>query len=285
MLRIANDPRPESSRVWRGPASTRRCCLRLLGGRGSTGSRPRARTPCSSMSERSTFLTSPPAATRASSRRCGRWDCTLNCIASVLSRVSVRKLDTEVAVRPGRGQRGPPHPTHVGKQPMTATPYWWTCLPRDSMLLASSGASAGGWVQKNSPRWTSPPSALAAPTDASRTYRLTERNCCRASEKTLDEFKVCLSSISAQAKLNAPSRLAKTRRHAERDYWDMKLRLGFNRHDGCSWCGLHRHLRIVALLQAFIALHTEGFAPSRFGEAADLDQHPTGRSGSSSFDR
>jgi len=90
-------------------------------------------------------------------------------------------------------------------------------------------------------------------------------------EKT-DEFKYYLSSLSARSTLTSLVRLAKMRWHVERDYQDMKQELGFDRYEGRSWGGLHRHLAMVALMHAFIALHMEAFSPSRLAEEVDLER-------------
>lgn len=74
-------------------------------------------------------------------------------------------------------------------------------------------------------------------------------------------FKYYLSSMSARSGLRSLVRLAKMRWHIERDYQDMKQELGFDRYEGRSWGGLHRHLAMVALMHAFISLHMEAFSP------------------------
>lgn len=89
-------------------------------------------------------------------------------------------------------------------------------------------------------------------------------------EKT-GEFKYYLSSISARATLKTLLGVAKMRWHVERDYQDMKQQLGFDKYEGRSWGGLHRHLAMVALMHAFIALHSEGFSPSGLTESVDLE--------------
>jgi len=89
-------------------------------------------------------------------------------------------------------------------------------------------------------------------------------------EKT-GEFKYYLSSMSARASLKSLVRLAKMRWHVERDYQDMKQQLGFDRYEGRSWGGLHRHLAMVALMHAFIALHMEDFSPSGLADGMDLE--------------
>lgn len=75
------------------------------------------------------------------------------------------------------------------------------------------------------------------------------------------DFKYYLSSTSSRLNLKAMVRLAKMRWHIERDYQDMKQELGFDKYEGRSWGGLHRHLAMVALMHAFIALHVGAFSP------------------------
>lgn len=90
-------------------------------------------------------------------------------------------------------------------------------------------------------------------------------------EKT-GEFKYYLSSLSARSSLVSLVRLIKMRWHVERDYQDMKQELGFDRYEGRSWGGLHRHLAMVALMHAFIALHQEVFSPCELDEEMDLER-------------
>jgi SRSO17 transposase len=85
------------------------------------------------------------------------------------------------------------------------------------------------------------------------------------------DFKFYLSSLSRRSPLPSLVRLAKMRWHVERDYQDMKQELGFDRYEGRSWGGLHRHLAMVALMHAFIALHMEDFSPSGFCDAVDME--------------
>jgi SRSO17 transposase len=87
-------------------------------------------------------------------------------------------------------------------------------------------------------------------------------------------FKYYLSSMSARSALRSLVRLAKMRWHVERDYQDMKQELGFDRYEGRSWGGLHRHLAMVALMHAFISLHTEAFSPCVDDEQMDLERLP-----------
>ena len=85
-------------------------------------------------------------------------------------------------------------------------------------------------------------------------------------------FKYYLSSLSSRSTLTSLIRLLKMRWHVERDYQDMKQELGFDRYEGRSWGGLHRHLAMVALMHAFIALHLEAFSPSGLGDEMDLER-------------
>lgn len=88
------------------------------------------------------------------------------------------------------------------------------------------------------------------------------------------DFKYYLSSMSSRSALRSLVRLAKMRWHIERDYQDMKQELGFDRYEGRSWGGLHRHLAMVALMHAFIALHLEVFSPSGLGDEMDMERLP-----------
>jgi len=85
------------------------------------------------------------------------------------------------------------------------------------------------------------------------------------------DFKYYLSSVSPRSTLKSLVRLGKMRWHIERDYQDMKQELGFDRYEGRSWGGLHRHLAMVALMHTFIALHMEDFSPSGPEGQVDLE--------------
>lgn len=100
------------------------------------------------------------------------------------------------------------------------------------------------------------------------------------------DFKYYLSNLSPRTNLKTLVRLAKMRWHIERDYQDMKQQLGFDKYEGRSWGGLHRHLAMVALMHAFVALHMEGFSPCGQHDSMDLERlsagsgsgaHPMGR--------
>lgn len=88
------------------------------------------------------------------------------------------------------------------------------------------------------------------------------------------DFKYYLSSMSPRSSLKSIVRLAKMRWHIERDYQDMKQELGFDRYEGRTWGGLHRHLAMVALMHAFIALHMEDFSPGGPVGEVDLERLP-----------
>lgn len=90
--------------------------------------------------------------------------------------------------------------------------------------------------------------------------------------ETTGDFKYYFSSLSARSSLTSLVRLIKMRWHVERDYQDMKQELGFDRYEGRSWGGLHRHLAMVALMHAFIGLHQEAFSPSGLCEEMDLER-------------
>ncbi len=85
------------------------------------------------------------------------------------------------------------------------------------------------------------------------------------------DLKYYLCSASRRANLLSLVRLIKMRWHIERDYQDMKQQLGFDKYEGRTWGGLHRHLAMVALLHAFISLHREAFSPSGLGAEVDLE--------------
>lgn len=85
------------------------------------------------------------------------------------------------------------------------------------------------------------------------------------------DFKYYLSSMSPRSNLKSLVRLGKMRWHIERDYQDMKQELGFDRYEGRTWGGLHKHLAMVALMHAFVALHMEDFSPSGLDGQMDLE--------------
>lgn len=74
-------------------------------------------------------------------------------------------------------------------------------------------------------------------------------------------FKYYLSSFPESISLKRLVRLAKVRWRIERDYRDLKQKLGFDRYEGRTWGGLHRHLAMAALLHAFLSIHREAFSP------------------------
>jgi len=74
-------------------------------------------------------------------------------------------------------------------------------------------------------------------------------------------FKYYFSSLKQTTSLRKLVKLAKLRWRVERDYQDMKQHLGFDQYEGRMWGGLHRHLAMVALVHAFLALNREAFSP------------------------
>lgn len=73
-------------------------------------------------------------------------------------------------------------------------------------------------------------------------------------------FKYYVSSLPPGTKLKELVQLAKLRWRIERDYQDMKQKLGLNRYEGRKWGGFHRHFAMVALMHAFISLHRHFFS-------------------------
>jgi SRSO17 transposase len=74
-------------------------------------------------------------------------------------------------------------------------------------------------------------------------------------------FKYYLSSLPKSTSLRSLVKLAKVRWRIERDYQDMKQKLGLDSYEGRTWGGFHRHLAMVALIHAFLSLHRERFSP------------------------
>ncbi len=95
-----------------------------------------------------------------------------------------------------------------------------------------------------------------------------------ASEKS--GFKFYLSSLKQSTSLRTLVWTAKLRWRIERDYQDMKQQLGLDQYEGRQWGGLHRHLAMVALVHAFLALHREDFSPGIEGDFVDLGRLSSG---------
>ena len=74
-------------------------------------------------------------------------------------------------------------------------------------------------------------------------------------------FRYYLSSLPHSASVERLARLAKVRWRIERDYQDMKQKLGLDQYEGRRWGGFHRHFAMVALVHAFLSLHRESFSP------------------------
>jgi SRSO17 transposase len=84
------------------------------------------------------------------------------------------------------------------------------------------------------------------------------------------QFKYYLSSLPPSTSLTRLIRIVKLRWRIERDYQDMKQKLGLDRYEGRKWGGFHRHFAMVALMHAFLSLHRESFSPSAPNDPLDL---------------
>lgn len=96
-------------------------------------------------------------------------------------------------------------------------------------------------------------------------WLLIERDPSRASG-----FKFHLSNLPEGISLKKLVSVTKVRWHIERDYQDMKQNLGFDRYEGRTWGGFHRHLAMVALMHAFLSLHREAFSPDLSCKSVDM---------------
>lgn len=83
-------------------------------------------------------------------------------------------------------------------------------------------------------------------------------------------FKYYLSSLAKSTSLRKLVALVKVRWRIERDYQDMKQKLGLDAYEGRSWGGFHHHFAMVALVHAFVSLYREAFSPSGHGGALEL---------------
>lgn len=75
-------------------------------------------------------------------------------------------------------------------------------------------------------------------------------------------FRYYLSSLPSTTSIKTLIRLGKIRWRIERDYQDMKQKLGLDQYEGRTWGGFHRHFAMVALVHAFLSLYRESFSPS-----------------------
>jgi len=89
-------------------------------------------------------------------------------------------------------------------------------------------------------------------------------------------FRYYLSSLPSTTTVRTLARLGKMRWRIERDYQDMKQKLGLDRYEGRTWGGFHRHFAMVALVHAFLSLHRESFSPSEPVQSLDLARLPSG---------
>jgi SRSO17 transposase len=198
----------------------------------------------------------------------------LKYVVGISSQTSVWRAGTKVEVpRKAKGRRGP-HPSRAqavdGSAPVMvdvlATELWHaqrqkTICWRMGTKGPLEGAFAAVRVRSAEKRTKQMP-----PGDEE--WLIIER-------ESSGDFKYYLSSMSPRSALRSLIRLAKMRWHVERDYQDMKQELGFDRYEGRSWGGLHRHLAMVALMHAFIALHVEDFSPSGLAHEMDLERLPS----------
>jgi len=92
-------------------------------------------------------------------------------------------------------------------------------------------------------------------------------------------FKYYLSTLQRTTSLKKLVGLAKLRWRIERDYQDMKQKLGLDRYEGRTWGGFHRHIAMVALVHAFLALNREAFSPDGEQQSVDLERFSPGASG------
>jgi SRSO17 transposase len=193
----------------------------------------------------------------------------LKYIVGVSSQTTVWRADTTVAV--------PPRRTGVGRPPTRAKavdgePVLIEVLANE--LLAARSFMRTPWRMGTKGPLDAEFAAVRVRSAEKRTKGVPpgEEEWLLIEREATGEFKYYLSSLSARSTLTSLVRLAKMRWHVERDYQDMKQELGFDRYEGRSWGGLHRHLAMVALMHAFISLHMEDFSPSGLAEEVDLER-------------
>jgi SRSO17 transposase len=191
----------------------------------------------------------------------------LRYVVGVSSQTSVWRADTPLLVPPRRAATGPA-PTRAVSMDGE--------LPVLVEVLANELANAGRFTRVAWRAGTKGPlagefAAVRVRSAEKRTKGVPpgEEEWLLIERESTGEFKYYFSSLSGRSTLTSLVRLAKMRWHIERDYQDMKQELGFDRYEGRSWGGLHRHLAMVALMHAFIALQREAFSPS--GDHEDMD--------------
>lgn len=109
---------------------------------------------------------------------------------------------------------------------------------------------------------------------------------CERDEAQQTGFKYYLCSLPKSTSLKKLARLAKLRWRIERDYQDMKQKLGLDAYEGRSWGGFHRHLSMVALVHAFLSLNRAAFSPDQQRTTLDLGRLlPSPRSSANSMAR
>ncbi len=193
----------------------------------------------------------------------------LKYVVGVSSQTTVWRAETTVAIPPRRSGAGRP-PTRA--KAVDGEPVLIEVLANE--LLAAGSFTRLSWRMGTKGPLDAEFAALRIRSAEKRTKGAPpgEEEWLIIEREANGEFKYYLSSLSARSTLTSLVRLAKMRWHVERDYQDMKQELGFDRYEGRSWGGLHRHLAMVALMHAFIALHLEDFSPSGLAEEVDLER-------------
>jgi SRSO17 transposase len=193
----------------------------------------------------------------------------LKYVVGISSQTTVWRAETTVVV--------PPRRPGVGRPPTRAKPVDGDPMPVEVLaneLLAAGAFARVAWRMGTKGPLDGQFAAVRVRSAEKRTKGVPpgEEEWLLIEREVTGDFKYYLSSQSARSTLTSLVRLAKMRWHVERDYQDMKQELGFDRYEGRSWGGLHRHLAMVALMHAFIALHMEDFSPSGFPEEVDLER-------------
>ena len=187
----------------------------------------------------------------------------------ISSQTSVWRPGTQVAVPPRTGRGGPPFKR--AKAVDGSSPVLVEVLAKE--LAAAGSFKRVCWRMGSKGPLEAHFAAVRIRSAEKRTKKKPpgEEEWLLIERESNGDFKYYLSSMSARASLKTIVRLAKMRWHIERDYQDMKQQLGFDRYEGRSWGGLHRHLAMVALMHAFIALRLEVFSPYGYDEPLDME--------------
>lgn len=185
----------------------------------------------------------------------------LDFVVGVSSNTTVWPPGARPAVPKHSGQRGRPHSYEYdpkGKEPIRidklAAKYWRTGkFKKVRWRTGTKGPLSGKFYAvriKSAERRTK---GRRAGEDL---WLLIERD-----ESRPSKFKYYLSSLAETVSLKKLVRIAKVRWKIERDYQNLKQKLGLDRYEGRSWGGLHRHIAMGALIHAFLSIHREDFSP------------------------